>query len=454
MADGTKFELPTEVMKMKKLNRILALLAVTALIGCVENGPKPKQTPHDKSGLQDAISENTSSQGTIDGGGGNMINGRPLEDYIVDVTQLPEYEAFISGLIEKVQEASIYHMGYGYNLSNVLKSAIDLKTWYILPVRLESIDREKLGLPVYSDQYALQTHNEVFIDGPLREEIKDMSALGKILLHELVMSAKLLKFSSERRQCEFYNSSGALCLELDNTDETIQLSEKDYAGVRALTNHLWSIRSIEELDNVKLLEVLSRSIEVPLFSNWDFMYKVATEFNMDFAPEDLLDVIEQQKILGKNEYLVISNGELTDQTCDIAITFTETGDQWQIPTTIEISVSDGETVFGKNAIVLEGMIFTVPNARGEIGMELLSMSFSTHDGVQPQATDTFNVDFLLDERGSQLLALEIRKMVTYKVSEDGTSSTLTQADQHLAENRGIKCVNTDSSPVFIHYITR
>ena len=41
-----------------------------------------------------------SHEGTVDGGGGNGVSGKPLESFHFDVTALPEYHDLVLGLAE------------------------------------------------------------------------------------------------------------------------------------------------------------------------------------------------------------------------------------------------------------------------------------------------------------------------------------------------------------------
>ena len=131
-------------------------------------------------------------QGPGEGGGGNTRNGKPLESYIVKPTSLSAYQKLLQPLIEQIQHRDLY-------LGDILNWSLD-KTWYLVPGPLNTLSQDQIGSAIPSDQAALQDFRAIWIDSDLFSKMTERDQ-ARLLLHEVLMSIKLLRFESAQNQC-------------------------------------------------------------------------------------------------------------------------------------------------------------------------------------------------------------------------------------------------------------
>src|SRR5687767_13666516 len=116
---------------MKSHTLTLFSLGLTFLLGCQQNGqPRPA-----------AIAQNQTAQGPSDGGGGDTCNGKMIESYAVNVTELPEFKASVQPILDRL-----------VSRDGVLKNSLPfhltpkIKNWYFVDCKLQEISRERKGL--------------------------------------------------------------------------------------------------------------------------------------------------------------------------------------------------------------------------------------------------------------------------------------------------------------------
>ena len=155
-----------------------------------------------------------------DGGGGNGINGLPLESYIVNVRDLPEYQQQVQPVMDRLK--SILP-----SLETKLQTVLDEKSFYFVPVELARIPSKVIGVSFRTDQMALQTEYAVWIDSNLYNSSRKLRPKATLLIHELVMALRLEEVSTST-ECNiwYYNRCRS---ELDNDD---------YESVREMTSVL------------------------------------------------------------------------------------------------------------------------------------------------------------------------------------------------------------------------
>lgn len=188
-------------------------------------------------------------QGTIDGGGGgNKICGRPIESFRKDIRDLPEYKKyvdpifqyFVSPLYTGCDNCQTHNFAVGSHMSYMLFN----KGWYVVPCPLSQLSKEKIGSVYDTEQVALQTFDDVWIDEEKFNALNE-SDRGLMLLHEIVMGMKILKWDSSYHQCaalaesnEVQNMCGFLYQK--KRESSIPLTPTDYKEVRIVTNELFN----------------------------------------------------------------------------------------------------------------------------------------------------------------------------------------------------------------------
>ncbi len=194
-------------------------------------------------------------QGTSDqGGGGNLIDGKPIDFYIQDITSWPEYKKYIEPIDKRFSAIAFPH-----NDTSILKHLAKTKTWYLLPIEKEQLPKEKIGTSFGSIQGATQTRKEIFIFEPQipmdevdGKRIRNKEKVAQLLLHELIMAFYRLRFEPANYFCEIQNDAKikADCIsnmakgELDRSamkpiDQVEFLLPEQYEPIRHLTYWIW-----------------------------------------------------------------------------------------------------------------------------------------------------------------------------------------------------------------------
>ncbi len=190
-------------------------------------------------------------QGPGDGGGGDTCNGKLIESYKLDIRTLPEYKKHIAPLINKI---SPLQKNEKYFTFRDLISSTN-KTWYLIDCKLDILAKHRKGLYLDTDQTALQTKKEIFIDAKQYQKLNTENK-AKLLLHELLMGVYMTNEFSFSDICNL-NEVKAKCINsrLYTSDNFFMpdsqtpkrslpaLTADDHQNIRALTVWLWIERT-------------------------------------------------------------------------------------------------------------------------------------------------------------------------------------------------------------------
>lgn len=210
-------------MRQNSFILILSLSLVTLLGACAGH----KQT---------AKNNGAEKLGTGDSGGGNLYKGRPIESYKIDITQLPSYKSKVAPIVEALTD--LKRTANGKQLSNpdlgrMFQSILTKRSWYMIPGDLEILPKERTGIAVPSEQGALQSAKEIWVNSNLFNAMFSDDQ-GTLILHEVLMGIRLLKFASDREQCLSYTTDPNYCsLRTTPNGDITQLTPNDYAEIRA-----------------------------------------------------------------------------------------------------------------------------------------------------------------------------------------------------------------------------
>ena len=165
-------------------------------------------------------------------GGGNGLDGKPLESYAQAIASLPEYESLVAPALASLENKLP-------TLAQDIREYTFQKSWYFVPTELSKLRAEQIGVFFPTDQLALQTSRSVWINHNLYRwnSLRDK---GTLLMHELVMALRL----QDRFECIRRRRSYTDCA----------LTPSDYDAVRHLTNVLLTQPTIEA-------EALSRLVD-------------------------------------------------------------------------------------------------------------------------------------------------------------------------------------------------
>ena len=174
---------------MKSLN---SLLFLSTLFFFASGCQPQKETIVEKTVVIDGKSQQTG--GVNEGGGGNGVNGIPLDAFIDrNFDQNEAYKLKVQPLIAILSKkiprlaADFYHLTHQ-------------RDWYFVPGQLESIPQNILGSYTKTDQFALQDLNKVWID-KLQFEKMSLENQGILLVHELMMGVRLMQFKHRQDKC-------------------------------------------------------------------------------------------------------------------------------------------------------------------------------------------------------------------------------------------------------------
>ncbi len=187
------------------------------------------------------------SQGPGDGGGGDTCNGKLIESYKLDIRTLPEYKKHITPLINRI---SPLQKNETYFTFRDLISPTN-KTWYLIDCKLDILSKHRKGLYLDTDQTAIQTKKEIFIDARQFQKLNTENK-AKLLLHELLMGVYMTNEFSYTDICNLdevkakcinsrlYTSDNFFMPDSHNPERVLpSLTANDHQNIRALTAWVW-----------------------------------------------------------------------------------------------------------------------------------------------------------------------------------------------------------------------
>lgn len=127
-----------------------------------------------------ALLTNAHATGGVSGsGGGNSINHRLVEEYVVEMEKTEGYDLFEQKLKELEKELPVF--------GKTVREKFESLTFYSIPRKMKELPKEKTGLDFESEQMAIHSGQEVFID---EEIFAKLSPKGKAMffMHEAVMA--------------------------------------------------------------------------------------------------------------------------------------------------------------------------------------------------------------------------------------------------------------------------
>lgn len=281
---------------------ILALAAVNLLVAC---DPKRKGGGAGAGGTapQEQGQSPLDLGGTSDSGGGTAIDGKMIESYIIDPLELPAAQKHVAPLLKNVKSDD------PENDQNYGQFAVKLKTWYLAPVVLEKVKKDALGLEFIeseTDQPARQTDKSVWIDS---EKFKGMDLVeqGKLILHEIVMTAYMMKFTPFIELCKTWKALDPAQNENDCEKSSKQLdkvmppetrrplNKDDNENIRVVTAWLWKnlVKPMKEAEVNAFF--LSHGFDRRFFSA---DVKNQKEKELEIQTQDLYDTLKGSELSG------------------------------------------------------------------------------------------------------------------------------------------------------------
>jgi hypothetical protein len=290
---------------MKKsvvLNTYLkAVVALTMTFAVACTGPGQSPTLGAQGKTADPGQQN--ADGTTDGNGGNGVNGKIYESYIVDPQNLPAYKNILETKIANMEKiwadasVKLYPTSKPDATFNLIWK---MKKWYIAPVSLQSLNKKTIGVEFTNEnteQLALQTDSEIWIDSRLFEKMSPEDQ-ARLLLHEYVMTMYLFKFQKLNDLCitartvssqpeEYHCSDRANAEELFPFEPKRDLDKADYTHIRSLTS---SLMNTQQFTSQKVLANLFLSQG---FDKRTFRIYEGSETPMELTAEEMMSALKK-----------------------------------------------------------------------------------------------------------------------------------------------------------------
>ena len=385
------------------------------------------------------------------------MDGRCYDSYIVDPTQLPAYGQYLAKIFANVKDEAA-----GSDAINdfILKT----KTWYILPSRLEPIDKLVLGataLNSNTEQIARQTMREIWIDQDIYNKmtVKDQ---GVVLLHEYVMSLYFIKFMSYTEICQ--RSSGldpahssscdpkqiTLVEKMMPAEKQTPLNAKDYENIRFVTGWLEAAlaKPVTKDDFFKIL--IANGFDKRFFRSDDWKKNPPKDIKM--THQQFLDAILGTDRAGRLPNICTKFSGGASQSCRVQLT-DKSGTLGQVSVAgFELQVSSGASAVSLLDITGDEInLFPEPGMNGN---NTYSMSFGDWHMQKYKIGDRVYSGFLIfskeseaEQSGFTLQSIVIRPGVI--VSIDKTRSVVCQLETPKIEtffDDGVIITRDDAVP--------
>ncbi len=275
------------------LSLIMCAQLLSACGGSSGGGAKLDQNSPNQAPMQDVM-------GTGDGGGGNAINFKMLESHIVDPMTFSVKDRVLKMLENTAPD-----------LEGKAQSVFRLKTWYMAPIKLNSIPKNVLGIEFTDDrvqQIAIQTDHEIWIDSKLYEQMSE-DEQARLVLHETLMTLYTMRFKEMSEICKEVKRVGLSDCQIDkpeSLDELMRpeprrrLNEKDYNSIRAMT--AWFFQNEGALSYEKYLAASA------LNGFRDSRFTEDKRSEIDSLPED----VKVKRMSSQQLYVLLKEASVTN----------------------------------------------------------------------------------------------------------------------------------------------
>lgn len=206
--------------------------------------------------------QNTAEGGADPGGGGNGINGRPIESYAVSMMKVDSFTEFILPIIREVSQT---HPRFASDMAHIALN----RNWFFVPVTLNKIPSHAIGVSFGdkdSEQMALQNLRAVWLDSNLFQSAESTNeSRAQLVLHEILMGIRLMRYKSSLDNCysevalqglskesavghSKLRDKCALTYGFNDNDKTTpgfsssKLTSEDYDNIRELGLELWNAK--------------------------------------------------------------------------------------------------------------------------------------------------------------------------------------------------------------------
>lgn len=422
---------------MKTVNQTLTMLtlatAMTFSAACSKTIQREKILP-----AKASETKATAIEGTTDGGGGNAIDNRMLESYIVKPEELTASKVHLGTKIAKI---------FGQDQEPSGNAVFRFKTWYLVPTSLKNISKKALGIEFTEDQtqqVAIQTKDEVWIDANLFNKMTTEEQ-AKLILHEALMTFYMTKFMTLKELCDRNEKAGyPSCNMTPGQYKAIEdsfkpekerpLEAQDYNAIRTMTSWLWESNSnLNKSDFHRIAkaagfdkrfnydEETSENSELRIKAN-KFGLILESARHGNFLPKKCLSVTSQKTFACEVAWTIDKTniGGTLANGINIRLAVRDLATKTLIVDTI-LTVYDDvvATSYSSTEAFLKNVVITSSNLFG---------NYESAKGFVPAEAGTRGnfVNFVLNDKGDQLKGLLIIPLVNAGTIEEVRETTSTE----------------------------
>lgn len=384
---------------------LLVLLSSFLLASCSEKGP---QNTLLKGPISSPTSDIGTGGGTSDrGGGGNLIQGKPIDSYVVDITQFEEYKNLIQPMDQFINETTFREVEF-----KLLKAAAKRMTWYLVPVELDELPKEKINTPFSSIQGARQYEKEIFLSQPILDQMTSEDR-ATLILHELVMVLFRVQFDEFEFYCGAFgdekNRNECLSDLLKSGDEESLaareqkefLTESQYSSIRNMTK--WLLNHRESFDRNEFIQkMIDQGFDARMFnaSSLDSGDKRA-----ELTRDQLRQMVDRQMRTGKMpKYCGFTESQPMTAKQQCLVTMLERDGKFIVSMAlIEADSSTGQKL---ELVFTRGLQIPVAEKVFKSGLKIKSIRLSEVSDLKDLTIDRYYLDVLISDVESDLPEIE------------------------------------------------
>ncbi|MEM7646640.1 MAG: hypothetical protein AAF203_07015 [Pseudomonadota bacterium] len=391
-------------MKLKVLVFFLSILLGLGLVsGCSSDTSPDSSQQHSGPTLF----------GSGDGaGGGNTCNGRPIEDFemgLADVgPTIDQHPAFIKHIqpilnsfeTYKTPDGQIHYNGIYLFLTRSLKN----KSWYLIPCPIDPKAAQEIGAVVTTDQGASQTMDAIWFSTPAlngNHETDNLS-FARLIVHEMLMAVRLLKFESHYTQC-LIQSPAKDCgvKDLRRSGKASDLTDVDYTHIRTATNEF--LRFNEATSREEWSNFMARHFQI-----LDYTRFQSTEELVEVDPTKIKEALHYTKhshsMPAKGYYKPWHGSHEKPHQCNVEMNWNESEKVYDV----FMDSENGDQYEFQFSLPKAQEIYSFPNQR----TRLLEVTFWANDLATGVKTGELvsHIDIIFDAGFYQLNSIYVKKI--------------------------------------------
>lgn len=263
-------------MSSSKIKNLFLLGFICCAFGC-QAGKEfhreviPAGSPNGPAAKNPAPFPELSSNGGSHTGGGNGVQGKTLDIFIIDISSKSEFKNILAPLISKLADKVP-------ELASDLLHIARARKWYFVPVELNTLPASQIGVTFKTEQLAIHKKETIWVSTVRYDEMNEADKAA-LLLHEMVMGVRLLDLQEALDQClaktqiyflknqpDEFQKSRKDCYNKHNNPldkgRELRLGDGEHDDIRNLTSML-----LNQIDTIEAFE-LQGWIKTKKFRHW------------------------------------------------------------------------------------------------------------------------------------------------------------------------------------------